>query len=51
MYGGNLVLSILENLFEIISAEALAVCHMRGGEQRIIVCRLVKHRITAITLE
>lgn len=51
MYGGNLVLSILENLFEIISAEALAVCHKRGGVQRIIVCSLVKHRITAITLE
>lgn len=51
MYGGNLVLSILENLFEIISAEALAVCHKRGGEQRIIVSSLVKHRITAITLE
>lgn len=51
MYGGNLVLSILENLFEIISAEALTVCHKRGGEQRIIVSSLVKHRITAITLE
>lgn len=51
MYGSNLATDILENLFEIISAEALAVCLLRGEEQRIIVCSLVKHSITAITLE
>lgn len=32
MYGGNLVLSILENLFEIILVEVLVVCYKRGGE-------------------
>lgn len=32
MYGGNLVLSILENLFEIIFVEVLIVCYKRGGE-------------------
>lgn len=34
MYGSNLATDILENLFEIISAEALAVClvRRRGAE-------------------
>lgn len=51
MYGSNLATDILENLFEIISAEAMAVCLLRGEEQSIIVCSLVKHSITAITLD
>lgn len=51
MYGSNLATDILENLFEIISAEAVAVCLLRGEEQSIIVCSLVKHSITAITLD
>lgn len=51
MYGSNLATDILENLFEIISAEATAVCLLRGEEQSIIVCSLVKHSITAITLD
>ena len=51
MYGSNLATDILENLFEIISAQATAVCLLREEQQRIIVCSLVKHSITAITLE
>lgn len=51
MYGSNLATDISENLFEIISAEAVAVCLLRGEEQSIIVCSLVKHSITAITLD
>lgn len=51
MYGSNLATDILENLFEIISVEATAVCLLRGEDQSIIVCSLVKHSITAITLD
>lgn len=51
MYGSNLATDILENLFEIISLEATAVCLLRGEDQSIIVSSLVKHSITAITLD
>lgn len=51
MYGSNLATDILENLFEIISVEAMAVCLLREEDQSIIVCSLVKHSITAITLD